>query len=358
MKKVLIYGMSNNPGGIETYLLNYYRRNHGKSVHLDFVSDFPTVVEADALQTAGSKIYYIPAKGKGLVPHWKALWKVLREHKEYRTLYFNVMDAGSVFTMLIPFLLGRKIVVHSHNGNTDKVKLHKLCKPFANCLIGDRVACSRLAADHMFGRNGTKALVIPNSIDVRKYTFNPAVRQAMREKLGLGDKLTVCHVGRLSRQKNPFGVLDMFEALHRMHPNSVLLSVGTGELEKEFHEAIKAKGLEGAVMCLGVRSDVPEILQAADVFLLPSLYEGLPIALLEAQAAGLPCVVSDAITREVAVTNLVTYVSLETPAQDWAVRILQSAQAERTDTFDQLATAGFDISRCAEFDSLLNVKFN
>ena len=357
MKKVLIYGMSNNPGGIETYLLNYYRRNHGKTVHLDFISDFPAIVEEKAFLEAGSQIHYIPAKSKGLMAHWKALWKVLRVHKEYRTLYFNVMDAGSVFTMLIPFLMGRKIVVHSHNGNTDKVSLHKLCKPIANLLTGDRVACSRLAADYMFGKNGAEALVIPNAIDARKYTYNPTVRQAMREKLALDDRLTVCHVGRLSRQKNPFGVLDMFEALHRTHPDSVLLSVGTGELEKEFHEAIRAKGLEGAVMCLGVRSDVPDILQAADVFLLPSLYEGLPIALLEAQAAGLPCVVSDTITREVAVTNLVTYVSLEAPARDWAERIVLAARTERTDTFEQLAAAGFDISRCAEFDSLLNAKF-
>ena len=357
MKKVLIYGMSNNPGGIETYLLNYYRRNHGKTVHLDFVSDFPSVVEEQALLDAGSQIHYIPAKGKGLMAHWKALWKVLRTHREYKTLYFNVMDGGAVFTMLIPFLLGRKIVVHSHNGNTDKVRLHKLCKPFANALTGDRVACSRLAADYMFGRAGKGALVIPNAIDARKYTFDPAVRKAAREKLGVGDRLTVCHVGRLSRQKNPFGVLDMFEALHRTHPDSVLLSVGTGELEREFHEAIRAKGLEGAVMCLGVRSDVPDILQAADVFLLPSLYEGLPIALLEAQAAGLPCVVSDTITREVAVTNLVTYVSLEAPARDWAERIVLAARTERTDTFEQMAAAGFDISRCAEFDSLLNAKF-
>lgn len=357
MKKVLIYGMSNNPGGIETYLLNYYSRNHGKTVHLDFISDFPTIVEEKAILESGSQIYYIPAKSKGLMAHWKALWRVLRVHKEYRTLYFNVMDAGSVFTMLIPFLMGRRLVVHSHNGNTDKVRLHKLCKPIANFLTSGRVACSRLAADYMFGENGVKALVIPNAIDAHKYTYNPAARHTMREKLALEDRLIVCHVGRLSRQKNPFGVLDMFEALHRMRPDSVLLSVGTGELEKEFHEAIKAKGLEGAVICLGVRSDVPTILQAADVFLLPSLYEGLPIALLEAQAAGLPCVVSDTITREVAVTELVTYVPLETPAQDWAKCILQVAQTERMDTFDELAAAGFDISRCAEFDNLLNEKF-
>lgn len=358
MKKVLIYGMSNNPGGIETYLLNYYRRNHEKNVHLDFVSDFPSVVDKQVLLDAGSRIYYIPAKSKGLLNHWKALWRVLWTHREYETLYFNVMDSGAVFTMLIPFLLGRKIVVHSHNGDTDKVKLHKLCRPLANALASERVACSRLAADYMFGRAGKSALVIPNAIDIRKYTFDPVARSATREKLGVGNRLTVCHVGRLSRQKNPFGVLDIFEMLHRAHPNSVLLSVGTGELEKEFHETIRAKGLEKAVMCLGVRSDVPDILQAADVFLLPSLYEGLPIALLEAQAAGLPCVVSDTITREVAATNLVTYVSLKAPVQDWVERIVLATRTERMDTFEQLAAAGFDISRCAEFDSLLNAKFS
>lgn len=358
MKKVLIYGMSNNPGGIETYLLNYYRRNHGKTVHIDFVSDFPTIVEEKAILEAGSHIYYIPAKGKGLMKHWKALWKLLLGHKEYRTLYFNVMDAGSVVTMLIPFLLGRKIVVHSHNGNTDKVRLHKFCKPFVNCLTSSKVACSCLAAGYMFGKSADRTLVIPNAIDARRYTYNLAIRQLMREKLEIGDKLAICHVGRLSKQKNPFGVLDIFEELHRMYPNSVLVSVGSGEMENAFHEVIKTKGLEADVMCLGVRSDVPDILQAADVFLLPSLYEGLPIALIEAQAAGLPCVVSDTITREVAVTKLVSYVSLDESAQNWAARIVQVIPIDRADTFNELVAAGFDISCCVEYDSLLNSKFS
>ena len=353
MERVLIYGMSSNMGGIETYLLNLYDRIHGKQFMVDFVSDFPEIVEEDILKAKGSSVFHIPAKGKGVLAHWKSLVSILRTYPEYKTVYFNILDAGAVFTIIVPFLLRRRVVVHSHNGSTDKIRLHKFCRPILNMCTSARVACSREAGYYMFGKNGSDALVIPNAIDAAKYTFNADIRREKRKELALENKLIICHVGRLSRQKNPFFLLDIFEALHKKCPDSVLVSVGTGELEQEFNSYLRNKGLAECVKCLGMRPDVPELLQAADVFLFPSLYEGLSIAMLEAQAAGLPCVVSDTIVDSTIVTADVVKVSLKASLDIWVNKIIEASKVDRKNTYIDICTAGFDISCVNGYDEKL-----
>lgn len=357
MKHVLVYGMTDNPGGIETYVLNFFERVQGKGVQLDFISDFPTIAHSERLTAKGAKLFFFPAKSKDLWGHLKGMWKLLRGHKEYKTVYFNILDAGAAITMVPAFLLGRRIVVHSHNGSTDKVKLHKLCKPFLNLMASARVACSRVAAEHMFCGKGKQCLVIPNAIDGAAHRFDPQLREEKRAQLQLGQRPAICHVGRLSLQKNPLGLLDIFEALLEECPQAVLLSVGDGEMAEQFHGRIAEKGLGESVKCLGVRNDVSQILQAADVFLLPSLYEGLPISLLEAQASGLPCVVSDAVSAESAITDRVSFVSLEAEPRIWAQKLVAALQLPRQDCYHQILEAGFDLSCCDTFDQLLLEKF-
>lgn len=352
MERILVYGMTDNPGGIETYLHHLFARMKQGGIFLDFVTDFPLVSGGDELMAAGAKLYFIPAKGRNLPGHLAAMRRILCSHPEYKTVYFNILDAGAVVTMLPAFTMGRRIVVHSHNGSTDKRLLHKLCRPLLNRMTDARVACSRLAAEHMFGPD-RGALVIPNGIDAGSYTYSESVRREVRVALGLGEVPVIVHVGRLSRQKNPFGLLDIFEAVHARRRDALLLSVGGGELAEQFHRRIRQKGLQAAVKCLGVRSDVAEILQAADVFLLPSLYEGLPISLLEAQAAGLPCVISDVISREAVVTELVCQVPLEAEPDAWAEKILSRLGQPRKDTREDLVRGGFDSSCCGWYDEKL-----
>ena len=356
MKRVLVYGMTDNPGGIETYLLNFFQRVQGKGVLLDFVSDFPAISGSDILERQGASLHFIPAKSKSLWGHLKGMWKILRQHKEYETVYFNILDAGAAVTMLVPFLLGRKIVVHSHNGSTDRIRLHKLCRPFLKIMTKGRVACSSLAAEYMFG-DSKACLVIPNAIDGAKYAFHASVLQAKRQELGIENRPVICHVGRISRQKNPMGLIDIFEEVHRQRPETVLLSVGNGEWMEQFTDYIAKKNLADSVKCLGVRKDVAEILQASDVFLFPSLYEGLPISLLEAQAAGLSCVISDVISQQSIITDLVCPVSLNEPPQVWAERVLERMDLPRKNTLPDLIAAGYDISCCEEFDKQLIALF-
>ena len=357
MKHILIYGMTDNPGGIETYLLNFFLRVQDKLVHLDFVSDFPAIAHSHILEEQGAKLFFIPAKSKNLFGHLSAMWRILKSHKEYEAVYFNILDAGAAVTMIPVFLLGRKIVVHSHNNSTDKLHLHRICKPLLNLLTAERAACSEPATEYMFGRKAKSALVVPNAIDAACFSFSEQTRNRKRQELNLGDRPCICHVGRITRQKNPLGLIDIFEAVHRKCPEAVLLSVGNGDMMEQFREYIARKGLSDAVVCLGARKDVDEIYQAADVFLLPSLYEGLPIAVLEAQAAGLPCVISDVIPKQAAVTDLVCRVSLDESPQEWADRVIERFHTIRRDTYQELIEAGFDISCCDRFDVKLIAMF-
>lgn len=349
MKRVLVYGMTDNPGGMEAYVINLVKRVKD-DVTFDYVIDFATIAHSEFIESMGSKVYHIPPKGKQLFAHWAGLWKILKQHPEYETVYFNVLDAGVAITELVPWLLGRKVVTHSHNSSTDKMRLHRLCRPLMNFLTHGYVACSKIASEFMFG-DGEKALVIPNAIEAEKFVFNPQLREQKRAELGLKDEFVVCHIGRLVMQKNPLRLLDIFKAFLAKEPNAVLLSIGTGDMESEVHRHAEELGIGERVRFLGTRLDIPELLQAADMFLFPSLFEGLGIVVLEAQASGLPCVVSTEVPREVNVTGNVSFVSLDESDDVWAENILAvSADFVRENTWPKLIAGGYDIHNCQEKD--------
>ena len=357
MKHVLVYGMTDNPGGMETYIVNLFLRVQGNGVMLDFITDFETVAYEDVLTGRGARIYHFPPKSKSLTKHWGELRRVLKDHPEYSAVYFNILDAGAAVTMLVPYLMGRKVVVHSHNNDTEKKRLHRMCRPLLRLMATGRAACSESAAAFMFGPETGAVQIVPNVIDAGRFAFDPAVRDSRRRELGLDDRLTLCHVGRLAVQKNPIGLIDIFSAVRAKCPSAMLLSVGDGDLAEEFERHIREKGLDDCVMRLGVRNDIPELLQAADVFVLPSLYEGLGIVVLEAQAAGLPSVVSDAVPEVAVATDLVTRLPLSLPPEQWAERILEAAELPRENTFEQMVSAGYDVSCCEEHDRRLIEKF-
>ena len=149
-KRVLVYGMTDNPGGIETYLMNLIKEM--PIIKFDFVTDFPKMAYEKELKEYGAEIYYIPAKSRGLLAQWKEFWKILKQHQEYHVIYFNILNAGAMFTMVVPWILRRKIVIHSHNGSADNIRFHNVCRPFMNFMGSQFVACSKLAGQFMFGK--------------------------------------------------------------------------------------------------------------------------------------------------------------------------------------------------------------
>lgn len=352
-ERILVYGMTNNAGGIETYLLNIFRNLDKSKVMFDFVTDFSEIICKEELQNAGAKIYYIPAKGKHLLGHWRSLIHIVKSHPEYKIFYFNLLDAGGVFSAFIPWLYGKKIIVHSHNGDTSNKIVHILSKPFLNKMIWRHVACSKVAVVHMFGKNCPDCVIIPNAIDAKKYRYNQERRIQIRRKWKLEDAFVVCHIGRMAYAKNPKAVIDIFDGIYAHNKQAQLLYAGAGDLEYEIKEYVTEKESKAQINFLGIRNDIVDILLAADVLLLPSFYEGLPIVAIEAQAAGLPCILSDRITKEICLTEDVYFVSLEEPIEQWVGIIEKAAKRGRKDTFGQIRRSGYDLSTINHYIEVL-----
>ena len=341
MKRVLVYGMTDNPGGIESYLMFLMDKLKAYDICLDFVTDFPTIAYDDRIKASGGKVFFIPPKGKKLFKHWMGMRKILKAHPEYESIYFNLLDAGGVFTAIVAKLMRRKVIVHSHNGDTDKVKLHKRCKKALSSIADGFVSCSKLAGKYMFTeKKQDKVLIIPNAIDVDRYSFDPIKREEVRASLDVSDNFVVCHIGRITRQKNPYRVLDIFEAVYKKEPSAVLLYIGEGDMSEEIKTVVSSKGLP--IKMLGTRGDIPDIMQAADVLLLPSLYEGFPIVSIEAQTAGLPTVMSTNITDEIGLTDRAVFIDLDKSDDEWADKIIYFKNETRTGQETLIREKGYD----------------
>lgn len=352
MERVLVYGMTGNAGGIETYLLNIVKEFQ-ENIQFDFVTHFEHMAYEEMLQKNGSRVFYIPGKKKGLIKHLQSFSTFLKKHQEYRIVYFNIMDPLTFPTVLTAKRQGCRCIVHSHNGDEMKNPILRLCRCFLNKVADQRLACSNSAAVYMFGEKKAKhdVKVIHNKIDVRRYVFNSAVRQKKRKELGVEGKYVVCHVGRLTHQKNPRGVIEIIDKLVRKDTDICLLSVGTGDMENEVKELVCSKGLEAYVKFLGSRNDVPEIMQAADVLILPSFYEGLPIVGIEGQAAGLPCIFSDRITRETDITGNVQFLPIDDMNQ-WCEAVLKCRGWKRRDCSEAVIRNGYDLNVPVDKDIL------
>ena len=340
--KVLVYGMSHVRGGIESYLRALVL--DAPNGTFDFLCDYPDVVYREELQAKDCAVHKIPPKGKDPVGHLRAARRVLRTHPEYKTVYLNLLDAGGAFTAAVPFLMGRRIAVHSHSSRSEKPRLHALMKPALSFMTRLPAACSVPAAAHMFlKKKAEKALLVPNRIDAAAFRFSPETRETTRAALGLTDgDLAVMHVGRLSYAKNPEFIAELALTLTRAEPRCRFYSVGSGDLDEAFEAYLEKTNAKDAVIRLGARDDVPALLQAADVFVLPSVFEGFPIVCVEAQAADLPCFISDRVTKETAITENAVFLPVDRGVGVWRDAILAAPRPPRRDRSAELRAKGYD----------------
>lgn len=343
-----------NIGGSQTMIMNLYRKIDKEQIQFDFVIDHPNdLYFADEVKSMGGKIFVLPTFRGTNIRQIKKSWnQFFIDHPEYKILHSHVRSYASLY---IPIAKkhGLKTIIHSHstaNGHglssiVKRVMQYPL-RYQADCFFG----CSKEASIWLFGKKvvaSDRHVILKNAIDTQKYQFQESVRQKYREKLKLGDKRTYIHVGRFHSAKNHEFLLNLFSELHKQQPHSVLVLVGDGELRLAIEAQIQKLGLEQDVKLLGARNDIPQLLQAADVFLFPSLYEGLGIVAIEAQAAGLPTFCSDVIPREVAVSELCSFLPLDNPSV-WAERIL-SFDLMRKDCSDNIIEAGYDIKSTAQW---------
>ena len=333
-------------GGLETMLMNYYRQMDRTKVQFDFLvhRDFRADYD-DEIEQLGGRIYRI---GR-LIPWSRAYQRTLdaffAAHPEYRVVHVH-QDCLSAVILKAAKRHGVPVrIAHSHSSSQDKnlkylIKLYykRQIPTYATALF----ACGKDAGDWMFG--GAPYTVVNNAIDATQYSYCHTRAMEMRKSLHIAeDAFVIGHVGRFSPVKNHAFLIDVFDQLRRENERAVLLLVGNGELRSIMEEKAKAMGLEDRVLFTGVRSDVCDLMQAMDVFVFPSLYEGLGIALVEAQAAGLPCVISDRVPTAAMLTDLVQRVSLEEGSQKWMERILTAKAGVRRNRFDEIVAGGYDI---------------
>lgn len=355
MKPIRILHMigSMDIGGSQTMILNLYRAIDRNVIQMDFVLDHPEEhALAEQFEKMGARVHVVPSfRGSNILQVQKAWHTLFRNHPEYKTLHAHVRSYASIY-LPIAKKYGVKTIIHSHstsNGHGIKAMVKAMLQYPLRYQADYFFSCSKAAGKWLFGKrvaSSQKHMVLKNAIDAERYAFCGKVREDFREKLDLNGKRVYIHVGRFHPAKNHSFLISVFRRIHDTQKNAVLLLVGDGELRADIVCQIRDLGLDKAVMLLGNRNDVPELLQAADVFLLPSAWEGLGIVAVEAQAADLPCLCSDAVPREVSITPKCRFLPLEEDA--WIKAALHTNDA-RKDTMDSIVAAGYDVQSTARW---------
>ena len=338
-------------GGLETMLMNYYRNIDRTKVQFDFLTHRSFEADYDEeIRTLGGKIYHLPKLNPFSPQYLRELEHFFATHPEYKIVHSH-LDCMAGIPLKYAKINGVPVrIAHAHNTNQTKDKKYLLKLLFKKNITQNAtrlLACSEEAGKWMF--LGADFQVLYNAIDSEKYAYNPHVRKQVRDDFGIkDDTFVVGHVGRFMPQKNHRFILKIFSEFVKKYPNSILLLVGGGDLEEKTKKKAFEMGISSKVIFAGIRSDVPEILQAMDVFILPSLHEGLGIAAVEAQAAGLPCLISDKVPMECERTKgLVHQISLREDASIWANKIGEFFRVERRDTSDEIRNADYDIKENA-----------
>ena len=342
-------------GGVESIIMNYYRHIDKDKVQFDFIVDEDsTVIPIDEIEKLGGKVIMVPPYQK-LHKYMIKLAKVFKEN-EYQIVHSNI-NALSVFPMMAAKIAGVKIrIAHNHStSNNKEIKItlvKNVLKPFSKIFPNKYFACSELAGKWLFGEdfyNEGRVKLIKNAIDISKFIYNEDKRTCIRKEMELEDKFVIGHVGRFMFQKNHDFLIEIFNEVNKIDNNVYLLLIGEGELENSIYEKVEKLGLTSKVKFLGIRDDVNDIMQAMDVFVFPSRYEGLGMVAVEAQAAGLKTIVSDEIPIEAKVTELLEYCNLEQTPKEWAIKILESKNGYlRQDTSKEIEDNGYEIKRASK----------
>ena len=340
-------------GGVESVVMNYYRNIDRNKVQFDFICDEDSkYIPREEIEKLGGKIILIPPYQKPFKYH-NELKKVLKEGN-YKIVHSHIstMSFFSLWAAKSAEVPVRIVHAHSTTNKQEKKKnlMKQVLRPFSKVFANRYFCCSELAGRWLFGNktyNQGKVYLLNNAIDVDKFKYNEKVRKAKRKELNIKDKdLVIGHIGRFVKQKNHEFLIDIFNEIHKQNKNTILLLAGDGPLKEEIQNKVKELGLEKNVQFLGQRNDANELYQAMDAFVLPSLYEGLPVVGVEAQAAGLPCFLSTDMTKETKVLDSTQFISLTHDTKYWADKILKEVKTfERKDSSREITDNNFNIKK-------------
>ncbi len=328
MKRLLCIVSSLNTGGAETFLMKLYRTFDTNKYQMDFVVNEPGVYDEE-VTNRGGRIFSIPLRTQHPFSSFKALQLVIKRNN-YRYV-LKLCDTPIGITDLAAAKMGgaTRVGVRSCNAGSNSSKAKEIAmeiiRPLFNRLCDYKIAPSKLAAEYTFGQKEASKNVyyVHNAINLKEYAFDEQQRQAIRKEFGINNEIVIGHVGRFSRQKNHEYLIKIFSEILKKRDDAVLMLVGDGELKDHIIDIVKENGIDNKIFFTGVRSDIPALLSAMDVFCFPSFYEGMPNTIIEAQANGLNCIISDTITRECNLTGLVDFLSLSSSPEYWADAITQ-----------------------------------
>lgn len=348
-------------GGAETMIMNFYRAIDRTKVQFDFLVHEQRECDYDAeIEALGGKIYRLPRfTGVNYFAYRKECRSFFAAHDEHPVVHGHIGSCAAIY-LAEAKRAGRYAIAHSHaqsyevglSGVLFKIAVYPT-RSVADYFLG----CSYEAGVDRFGSgiaSGDRFTVLKNGIDLSLYSFDQDVRHAVRDELGIAYDVPVFgHVGRLTEVKNHEFLLESFARVKEVLPDAKLLLMGRGELEEAIRDDVANRGLEESVRLLGVREDVPRVLMALDAFVFPSRKEGLAIAVVEAQASGLPCVVSTGVPDEAIVSDLVSHVDLLDGAARWADEVVlqyeRGKDVDRTCATDAVRSSGFDIAEGAHW---------
>lgn len=356
-KRILIFGFTENSGGIENVIMNYYRNIDKSKFQFDFLINTDKIAFQNEIVSLGGRIFKVCSRKKNYKKYKKQLREFFKLNaKQYSAIWVNFCCLTNLDYLKYAKRYNiSKRIIHSHNSQNMDSKLidviHKINKKSVTKYATDFWACSDEAGKWFFNKKimqSDKYLVINNAIDLKKYIFNADTRNEYRKKLGLTEKIVIGNVGRLQFQKNQEFLIKIFEQLHMKNNNMQLLLVGQGEDKSKLKQLVIEKKLQDNVTFLGVRKDVSQLLQAMDIFVFPSVFEGLPLALIEAQASGLLVFASkDVIPQEVKMSDYFEFIGLEKTPQQWADIILNkyvSLNIKRENRTNEIEKCGYNIA--------------
>ena len=338
-------------GGLENLLMNYYRHMDRNRIQFDFLTHVEIHQDfEEEIAALGGRLYRLPRMNPLSSSYRSVLHSFLEEHKEYRVIHSHLNCTAGV--PLKPAMeLGIPMrIAHAHSSNLNwnpKVLIKLWCKQSIPKYATHLFACGDKAGSWMF--KGKPFTLMRNAIDVKDFTYDPHRSRSMKEKLGLTGKFVVGHVGQFRKEKNHLFLVRVFHEILKKEPTAALVLVGKGPEMEKAKNLSRSLDIESSVHFLGARPDIPYLMQAMDVFVFPSLHEGLGIAAIEAQAAGLPCIVSSAVPEECKLASDVSFLDLGAPLSQWRDTILSYTAQLRQDHSSCLIDAGYDIATNAKW---------
>ena len=336
-------------GGLTTVMMNYYRAMDKTGLQIDFAStNVPPDILLDEIKTNGSQYFNLGSRKTQLMQYLKKLKAVLK-YGHYDAIHVNGNSATMVFELMIAKKCGVSMRnAHGHNTRTSHKIINKLMKPIFTKLYTHAVSVSELAGEWLYC--GEDYIILNNAIDLQKYRFDSEKRAKMQQRLDIENKIVLGNVGKLNEQKNHTFLLKVLNCLIKIGNDVCLLLIGGGHLEAQLKEECKSLGIEDRVIFAGMVDNAADYFQAMDIFVFPSLWEGLPLSALEAQASGLPCIISSNVSKNVQCTNNVFFMDLSDGADVWAEKVIEVSKAvnDRFKSYKKIKGSIYDIQEEAK----------